>query len=218
MLKSVIDDRYLSDMLASHALVLLAELTVQTIGGWLAAVLVGGGVLWVLFLLMARGFWDKTGKPAVKDLIVSLHAEPENVKKRTEEIQGVIQTWHNAPDQIKTRTEFVKGVIDNEVRRDDGVIHKDITTKVTALEADLAKKIDGMATKFDKFQEAQERRDKENREFSSQVLAKLARIEGAFQTMTGRKLGGGSTGESYTNLPAQRPSKSGSGGGTSSDD
>lgn len=204
-------------MPASHAFVLLAEITVQTIGGWLAAVLVGGGVLWVLLLLMLRGFWDKTGKPAVKDLLLALQAEPEHVKKRTDEIQGVFQTWYNAPDQIKTRTDFVKGVIDNEVRRDDGVIHKDITTKVDALEADLAKKIDGVATKFDKFQEAQERRDIENREFNSQVLAKLARIEGAFQTMTGRKLGG-SSGESFSNLPAQRPSKGGSGGGIPSDE
>jgi hypothetical protein len=213
MLKSVIDGSYLFDMLASHVLVLLAELTVQTIGGWLAAVLVGGGGLWILFLLMVRGFWDKTGKPAIKDLIVALHAEPEYVKKQREEIQSVIQTWHNEPEQLKVRIEFVKGVIDNEVRRDDGVIHRDITTKVTALEAALAKKIDDMAVKFDHFQESQEQRDKENREFSTQVLAKLARIEGAFQTMTNRRLGG--TGESYTSLPAQRPSKPGSSGSSS---
>lgn len=198
-------------------LVLLADITVQMVGGWLAAVFVAGGVLWVLFLLMVRGFWDKTGKPLVKDLIVSMNAEPDNVKKRWDEINTVVQAWHNAPEQIKIRTEFVKGVIDNEVRRDDGVIHTDITTKVTALEADLAKKIDGMATKFDKFQEAQEHRDKEHRELSSQVLAKLARMEGSLQTMTGRKFSGGLTGESYTAPPAQRPLKPG-GSGSSSED
>ena len=214
MLKSVGDDRYLFAMPAFHSSIyLLAELTVQLVGGWLAAVVVGGSTLWVFFLLLVRGFWDKTGKPAIKELLVSMQGDPENVKRRQDEIQGVIQAWHNAPDQISTRTEFVKSVIDNEVHRDDGVIHKDITTKVTELEVELGKMIDGVAKKFDKFEETQERRDQENREFSSKVLAKLARIEGAFATMSSRKFG--STSESFTNLPAQRPPKP---GGSSSED
>jgi hypothetical protein len=207
---------YFFGMIEPRLSILIADITVQMIGGWLAAVFAGGGVLWVLFLLMIRGFWDKTGKPAVRELLVSLYAEPENVKKRTEEIQGVIQMWHNAPEQIKTRTDFVRSVIDNEVRRDDGLIHKGIMMKADALKADLAEKIDDVATKLDKFREAQELRDKETREFNSQVLAKLARIEGAFSTITGRNFGTSSTSTSYTNLPAQRSSKS-VGGGSSSD-
>lgn len=196
---------YLWIMFATHSsMAFLAELTVQMIGGWLAAVFVGGGVLWVLFLLMVRGFWDKNGKPAVKELIVALHAEPEAVRKRQEEMQSFLQTWHNAPEQIEARTKLVKAVIDNEVHRDDGVIHKDITSKVMALEVEIGKKVDTLANKFDRFQEGQERRDKENREFSTQVLAKLARMEGALQTITNRKL----SSDSSADLPAQRPTKS----------
>lgn len=209
-------------MPASHACIsLVAEITIQAIGGGLAALLASAGVFWVLFLLMVRGFWDKTGKPAVRALILEMEAEPERqkkraedtlavtqtahntpeqIKKRTEDIHVAVQTWHNTPEQIKLRTDFIKGVIDNEVRRDDGLIYKEITTKVDAVEADLAKKIDTISAKFDNFQEL-------NREFHTKVLAKLARIEGSVNIVTGGKLGGGTSADSFSSLPAQRPNK-----------
>lgn len=168
---------------------LLAEVTVQAVGGWIAALFVSGGVLWVLFLLVVQGFWDKTGKPAVKDLLVTVNAEPETVQKHTAEVERIIAAWHNDPEQVRTRTEFIKGIIDNEVRRDDGLIHRDTRSRVSALEAELARKIDSVAAKFDKFQEVQERRDQDNRAFNAQVLAKLACIEGAFATLEGRHFG-----------------------------
>jgi len=176
------------------------HINVEAIGGYVALVVGGAAALWALVMLMVWGFWDRMGKPAVKKLITEMHVEPEQTKQREAETQAVIIEWHNSPDQIKTRTEFVKGVIDNEVRRDDGVIHKDITTKVNVVEADLSKKLDNVMTKFDKFQESQDKRDKDNREFNTQVLSKLARIEGQVQLMSGRK----TSASSFTDLPVQK--------------
>lgn len=168
---------------------LLANITVQAVGGWVAALFLSGGILWVLFTLVVQGFWDKTGKPAVKDLLVTVNSDPETVQKHTVEVERIIAAWHNDPEQVRARTDFIKGIIDNEVRRDDGLIHRDTRNKVSALEAELARKIDGVAAKFDRFQEVQEHRDQANREFNTQVLSKLARIEGAFASLEGRHFG-----------------------------
>lgn len=181
---------------------LLADITVQAVGGWVAALFLSGGVLWVLFMLVVQGFWDKTGKPAVKDLLVTVNSEPETVQKHTVEVERIIAAWHNDPEQVRTRTEFIKGIIDNEVRRDDGLIHRDTRSRVSALEAELARKIDSVAAKFDKFQEVQERRDQDNRAFNAQVLAKLALIEGAFAALEGRHFG-----QSAGSMLASRNSK-----------
>lgn len=162
--------------------VLIAILTVA------AAFAIVGGVAAVL----ARGFWSRTIEPLIQAAIVSWYSSEDQLKARTAMVDQTIQAWHGkqaqvearqvettrvvtawhtSPEQMKVRKEFVRDEIDNHVRRDDGLIHKEIKMSVERgvqpLHADMAD-IKAML----------QLRTQEDLLFREQVIGKLGHLEG----------------------------------------
>lgn len=160
-----------------------------------ASALVGG-----LGMIIARGFWSKTIEPMIQAAFVTWYTSEEQLKTRkifaeqtfqawhgsqpqidarNAEIVRVAQAWHTAPEQTKVRKDFVREEIDNHVRRDDGIIHKEIKVSVESgigpLKADMAE-IKGMLHD----------RQREDLSFREAVIGKLGHLEGLLQTSPDR--------------------------------
>lgn len=149
-----------------------------------AAMAVLGGLTTVFF----RGFWTKTIEPMIHAAIVSWYSSEAQVKARVammeqtiqayqgqqvqvearkQETTNIVTAWHTSPEQLKVRKEFVRDAIDNHVRRDDGLIHKEIEMRVEKGIQPLHK---GMAEIKDMLQE--------ELLFRQQVMGKLGHMEG----------------------------------------
>lgn len=162
--------------------VLVAILTVA------AAFAIVGGVAAVL----ARGFWSKTIEPLIQAAIVSWYSSEDQgkarqlhfdqaiqawygkqtqVEARKIETTGVVTAWHTSPEQMKVRKDFVREEIDNHVRRDDGLIHKEIKMSVERgvqpLHQDMAD-----------IKQLLQQRGQEDLLFREQVIGKLGHLEG----------------------------------------
>lgn len=162
--------------------VLIAILTVA------AAFAIVGGIAAVL----ARGFWSKTIEPMIQAAIVSWYSSEDQgkarqahfdqaiqawygkqtqVEARKVETTGVVTAWHTSPEQMKVRKEFVRDEIDNHVRRDDGLIHKEIKMSVERgvqpLHQDMAD-----------IKNLLQQRSQEDLLFREQVIGKLGHLEG----------------------------------------
>lgn len=102
-------------------------------------------------LLLVRGFWDRSVEPLIKTAIVTWmtseaqilarrreieailtdwYSRKEQASARKEDVLASVRAWHNEPEEILIREAFVNKVIDNQVRRDDGLIHTEINTRV----------------------------------------------------------------------------------------
>lgn len=175
---------------------IVKDLSVQAVGGWVAALMVATGVLWGLMMLLVRGFWEKTGKPAIKSILVATLTEHEYVTARKQEIKDGVLAWYNDPATIEERKRFVRDVIDNEVQRNDGVIHKDITQKIDAVERDFTSTVAGIRQELAKLSLSMETRDDQMRQFNQKLMERLGNIDGLLRRPSS---------ESSSSLPAQKP-------------
>jgi len=175
---------------------IVKDLSVQAVGGWVAALMVATGVLWGLMMLLVRGFWEKTGKPAIQGILVATLTEHEYVTARKQEIKDGVLAWYNDPATIEERKRFVRDVIDNEVQRNDGVIHKDITQKIDAVERDFTSTVAGIRQELAKLSLSMETRDDQMRQFNQKLMERLGNIDGLLRRPSS---------ESSSSLPAQKP-------------
>lgn len=119
----------------------------------------GVGGFGVLLMLLMRGIWSKMGEPVVKELF---------------------KAWQNSPETITAQETFVKKVIDNEIRRDDGLIHKEIKRKTEETGEKLLEAFTELTTKIEGKEDSRET-------FEKQIAERLSKIEGAIRAMLGGK-------------------------------
>lgn len=166
----------------SPANIMVAILTMAA-----AFALVGG-----LAALLARGFWSRTIEPMIQAALTSWYSSEDQLKARMTMVDQTIQAWHGkqaqvearqgetvrvvnawytSPDQQKIHKEFVRDEIDNHVRRDDGLIHKEIKMSVE-------RGVQPLQTDMSEIKLLLQQRTQEEFLFREQVIGKLGHLEG----------------------------------------
>lgn len=148
--------------------------------------LVGG--LGAVGYLIWRGVWSKSVQPLVVAEIATYHAKTDVAEAQRQFVRNEIighfakvetQDAHrlmirnefallqNQPDHVEKRLAFIKKALDDEIRRDDGLIHRELATKFDA----HARTMD---SKMDRILDAMSRRD----EKQDIMLGRMAKLEG----------------------------------------
>jgi hypothetical protein len=121
------------------------------------------GLLGFLAILLLRGVWARNIEPMVQTAWVAWYmSEPQlrarklegdqardawwgqqiQVDARQKETEKTLSAWYVSPEQVVLRKKFVYDEIDNHVRRDDGLIHKEIRVGVTAAIAPVTRELE----------------------------------------------------------------------------
>lgn len=161
----------------------LLALSIESVGGWAIGIVGGTGILWGLLMVMMRGFWEKTGKPAIKETLAAIQADPEAVKARHEELTRAMEQWHNHPDQVKTRREFVEDVLDDAVVRTDGIIHLDTTQKLAVVSTTMTQQVATLSVEIQSLRHAVTAQVDENRQTAQANSEKVSKIEGGIDVL-----------------------------------
>jgi hypothetical protein len=154
-----------------------------------AGALGGTGILATLLLVAAKGYWVSTVAPLVESEVRKWYHHPDQVEARAKERALSFKDWYDKREQHEERekelqnllrtpsvvdesTKSVKLIIDNEIKRSDGLISREITTKVNDMESRLLTKLEEMA---------QLQRD--DTLFKQKMLQEMGQLKGAINTM-----------------------------------
>jgi hypothetical protein len=154
-----------------------------------ARALGGTGILATLLLVAAKGYWVSTVAPLVESEVRKWYHHPDQVEARAKERALSFKDWYDKREQHEERekelqnllrtpsvvdesTKSVKLIIDNEIKRSDGLISREITTKVNDMESRLLTKLEEMA---------QLQRD--DTLFKQKMLQEMGQLKGAINTM-----------------------------------
>ena len=148
------------------------------------------GLLGFLAILLFRGLWAHTVEPLVQAAWISWYTSDAQIKARKiegdqardawwgqqvhvearkKETETTLAAWHASPEQVKIRKQFIFEEIDNHVRRDDGLIHKEIRVGVTAAIAPVTRELEDIKTLL-------RRRNEDESEFRQEMAANIAHI------------------------------------------
>ena len=178
----------------------IISFNVQALMSWVLLIAFSTGAIVLLSFLLMRGFWAQFIEPKLNALFVDWYNNVTVKQKRDDEIktaivghlnstpvnqaheqdtQRIVTSWYNLQDTRDERERFTKKVIDDQIQRVDGVIRKEIVQHVDKTGKDIDEKIanlqDDVNVKFDKLAVMLEK----SSEFHTQVLSRLARIEGS---------------------------------------
>jgi len=154
-----------------------------------AGALGGTGILATLLLVAAKGYWVSTVAPLVESEVRKWYHHPDQVEARAKERALSFKDWYDKREQHEERekelqnllrtpsvvdesTKSVRLIIDNEIKRSDGLISREITTKVNDMESRLLTKLEEMA---------QLQRD--DTQFKQKMLQEMGQLKGAINTM-----------------------------------
>lgn len=141
------------------------------------------GLVGTILLLIARGFWEKTGKPLIEQIIEAKKNEPAHITEQKELIRLTLLDLRNLPAQVEAEKRSVKEVIDNETQRVDGIIRKEITSQVTTMKTDIIEAIKDLKRIV---HEDKKSMHDEITQFREDTIGRLGEIDGSLQTL-GRK-------------------------------
>ena len=154
-----------------------------------AGALGGTGILATLLLVAAKGYWTTTVAPLVESEVRKWYHHPDQVEARAKERALSFKDWYDkreqhderekelqnllrTPSVVDESTKSVKLIIDNEIKRSDGLISREITTKVNDMESRLLTKLEEMA---------QLQRD--DTLLKQKMLQEMGQLKGAINTM-----------------------------------
>lgn len=121
---------------------LASEWTPSAIGGLLFAVFAGTGVLVGALGLFFRGLSAKYVDPVIEKGVKDLYKNEDFAKERAEELTKAVSSYYDSPTRAAERVVLVKDIINNEIMRKDGMLHTEITQRVTAVETDFTRKLE----------------------------------------------------------------------------
>jgi len=155
------------------------------------------GVLGFLAVLLVRGLWAKSGEPLVQAAWIAWYTSETQIKARKtegdqardawwgqqtqvdarkKETETTLAAWHVSPEQVILRKKFIYDEIDNHVRRDDGLIHKEIRVGVTAAIAPVTRELEDIKAMLRRRDEDERSDRAENAEFRQEMAANIAHI------------------------------------------
>jgi hypothetical protein len=167
---------------------------------------VGGGtsLVLVVFLLLVRGFWSKYVTPQIQEEVVRWYDDPRQVEARARDRELSFKAWHDHQAQRAAREQeylnFLrtpqvlaenelagKKLIDNEIKRTDGLISKEIHTQVSDMETRLMSKLEEVSQFL-----------REDTQSKQQMIQRMAKLEGAIHALLPYH-----SSQSTSNMPAQ---------------
>jgi hypothetical protein len=175
---------------------LLAQTSPSTPTVWqIFGILGGSSLLTGVAVLIARGYWAKTVTPLIETEIRRWYSSPEQVEARAKERQATFREWYDKRENVEERekemqhvlrnpsvvsetTQSVRLVIDNEIKRSDGLIHKEIKTQVDSMESRVISKLEEMA-----------QLQREDTALKQKILQEMGQLKGAINAITGHGVG-----------------------------
>lgn len=169
--------------------------TMENILLLIVGVLGGTGILATVMLMTAKGYWNGTIAPLIETEILKWHTSTTQTDARTRERLASFKEWYEKREQHEERekelqnllrtptvvdenTKVVKLIIDNEIKRSDGLISKEIKTQVSDMESRLLSKLEEMSQGL-----------RENTATQQQMLQKMGHLQGAINAMMPTKAG-----------------------------
>lgn len=134
----------------------------------MAAFAVLGGIALFLF----RGFWAKNIEPLILNVITAWWSHVDQARARDTDVEKTVKAWYASHDVTEHLDRRIDERIDNQIRRDDGLIHKEIRAKLDA-------GIEPLHETLAELRRASKEREEEDRRFRQEVLTTLAQIQGA---------------------------------------
>lgn len=171
------------------------QLTVEQLV--LAAITVLGGGSGVAYLIF-RGLWSKSIQPLVQAEITTYLQKPDVLGAQKNATRAEIVLIHNEPAEMDKRKSEIRAVIDDHIRRDDGLIHKELNARVKEQQNHFDKKMDELLAAV-----------RERNEGQDQMIGRLAKVEGMLTVLLKGSSSPSSTSQDH--LPAQKPGRGSSG-------
>jgi hypothetical protein len=156
--------------------------------------LVGGtSVVAGLVVVAAKGYWSSTVAPLIEKEIRKWYQAPEQNEGRHKEQVAAFREWYDKREQMEEREKEVQHllrtpavveeqaksirlIIDNEIKRSDGLISREIHSQVSAMESRLLSKLEEMT-------QALRETKRDDDAFKQEVLRKIGKLEGAINTI-----------------------------------
>lgn len=147
--------------------------------------LVGQGIVVLLTAtglaaLFVRGFYVKYVEPMFLNTVNTWYTHKEQMQSRQLETQTTVQNWYRSPEVQAERAAHAESVLDNHIRRDDGLIHREINNRV-------ATSADALKAQISKQEEMLEKQAAENRVFQQEILAALKDLQTSVSYLHGRQ-------------------------------
>lgn len=161
----------------------------------LATIFGGSGLLVAALLLAARGYWSSHVSPLIHEEIKKWHEQAEHVAASEKERLATVKIWYDHKDQRESRTDeiqnilrhptvvaeqkqAVRDILDNEIKRKDGLISKEIQTQVTDMETRLMTKLEEVSQFL-----------REDTSFKREIIERMATLEGTITAVLPRAQG-----------------------------
>ena len=161
----------------------------------LATIFGGSGLLVAALLLAARGYWSSHVSPLIHEEIKKWHEQSEHVAASEKERLATVKIWYDHKDQRESRTDeiqnilrhptvvaeqkqAVRDILDNEIKRKDGLISKEIQTQVTDMETRLMTKLEEVSQFL-----------REDTSFKREIIERMATLEGTITAVLPRAQG-----------------------------
>jgi hypothetical protein len=140
----------------------------QSILEMVMGALLGTGVLGALFAFVGKGYWMSNVAPLVETEIRKWYQAREQLEEREKEVRNLLRT----PAVSEESTKAVKLIIDNEIKRSDGLISREIHSQVNEMESRLLSKLEELSDVI-----------KDDTAFKQEMLRKMGKLEGAINTI-----------------------------------
>ena len=155
----------------------------------IASIFGGSGLILAALLLAARGYWSSHVSPLIHEEIKKWHEQAEHVAASEKERLATVKIWYDHKDQREFRTsetqnilrqpnivaeqkQAVRDILDNEIKRKDGLISKEIQTQVTDMETRLMSKLEEVSQFL-----------RDDTSFKREIIERMATLEGAITSV-----------------------------------
>lgn len=157
-------------------------------GTWEVLKVIAGVTVGVLGLggftvILVRGFWAKSIEPMIWASVTTWYNDKPQSTARHEATISQVQEWYTSDAVRESREKALLTVMDNQIRRDDGLINKEIHTKVK-------RSADALTESIAELQRRIDARDAENRKFQTEVLDGLRDLQQSVSFLHGQQAGG----------------------------
>lgn len=133
----------------------------------LGLVTIMGGSAVVVGLIL-RGFISKYGDSYITKLIETWSTSEAVKTKRSNDVLDTVTRWYTSDPIREDRKKFTKDVVENETRRDDGIIRKEIESSIESNTQAVSKQLNEMLNKLE-----------QNTTLFGQIAQRLSHIEGS---------------------------------------
>ncbi len=151
------------------------------LGALVLGALASLGLMGAVFLLIARGFWEKTGKPVIEQVFDARKNDPKHLEDQRAMVRSILTEEHNLPNSIDAHKKAVRDIIDNETQRVDGLIRKEITSQVTTMKTDIIEAIKDLKQSVVNDKRAMH---DEITQFREDTIGRLGEIDGQLRVLT----------------------------------